>query len=474
MKPKKIESNLPQKFSPQIDRDVVIVGAGPVGLAIALGLYQRGIENILVLDQTRAFRKVGQTVDLLPNGLKSLQYIHPQACKNIKKTGQKLSNPDRKTQKSPFAPTWTTKNIKGETLRSVALEYDEYYQRYGEGRVSISWYDLQTQLRTILPSDRIQANHRCVDIADEPELQCVRADFISNLGAEANPYSHWSEQPEEIQEDTLSEKISIRAKLLIAADGINSTARRIAYGDRGKPEYTGYAAISSGGEYPIPLALGQQMKDRFVQDSRVVTIVNNQNRAAPNEIPRIIFFAPQPDRLRYLLHAALPLDALANKSGKELVNLAIDVLKEANFPDIILEAIALSSPEQMAQRPYYLHKAEVLGANSLKWSLGRMVLVGDAAHGMPPFMAQGANQGLEDAAAIATLVAKIARTGRWDDPGAIASAFEKYERLRRPFMDYIQRVTLQRSPFSSQQQWQDYSQKVYGRNIEEMMQKLLQ
>ena len=49
--------------------DVLIVGAGPVGLATAIALYQRGINNILVIDQTRTFRQVGQVVDILPNGL---------------------------------------------------------------------------------------------------------------------------------------------------------------------------------------------------------------------------------------------------------------------------------------------------------------------------------------------------------------------------------------------------------------------
>ncbi|MDE5107624.1 MAG: FAD-dependent monooxygenase [Trichodesmium sp. St17_bin3_1_1] len=65
----------PENSSPKIDYDVAIVGAGPVGLATALGLRQRGIENIIVFDQTRAFRKVGQVIGLLPNGLKALKYI---------------------------------------------------------------------------------------------------------------------------------------------------------------------------------------------------------------------------------------------------------------------------------------------------------------------------------------------------------------------------------------------------------------
>ena len=61
---------------------------------------------------------------------------------------------------------------------------------------------------------------------------------------------------------------------------------------------------------------------------------------------------------------------------------------------------------------------------------------------MPPFMAQGANQGFEDAMIVTTLITNIAKENNWDNKQAIASAFEKYERLRRPFMEYIQEATL--------------------------------
>ncbi|NJM88465.1 MAG: FAD-dependent oxidoreductase, partial [Hydrococcus sp. RU_2_2] len=62
-------------ISPEQVYDVLIVGAGPVGLASAIALYRRGIKNILVIDRASEFRRVGQMVDLLPNGLKSLKYI---------------------------------------------------------------------------------------------------------------------------------------------------------------------------------------------------------------------------------------------------------------------------------------------------------------------------------------------------------------------------------------------------------------
>jgi 2-polyprenyl-6-methoxyphenol hydroxylase-like FAD-dependent oxidoreductase len=59
-----------------------------------------------------------------------------------------------------------------------------------------------------------------------------------------------------------------------------------------------------------------------------------------------------------------------------------------------------------------------------RWGTGRVVLAGDAAHPMLPFGAQGANQAIEDAAALATCL----RDGLADVPGAL----RRYERLRVP------------------------------------------
>lgn len=55
------------------------------------------------------------------------------------------------------------------------------------------------------------------------------------------------------------------------------------------------------------------------------------------------------------------------------------------------------------------------------WHKGRVVLAGDAAHAMLPFMAQGASQGLEDAWVLAACLA--------DHPD---TALERYQALRRP------------------------------------------
>ncbi len=199
--------------APQEIYDVVVVGAGPIGLATAIGLRKRGIENILVIDQTRAFREVGQGLDLLPNGLKALKYLDPNAYEEVKKSkldllnpqqsnGQKTVEPTQEQQPSKTSPQWVCRNLQGEIIQSISLSFDDWFKDYGEGRVSISWYNLQTTLRQLLPEDRVKANHRCINVVNEPENDCVRIDCVSDT--EANPYAYWTDGQK--QNDTQPQK----------------------------------------------------------------------------------------------------------------------------------------------------------------------------------------------------------------------------------------------------------------------------
>jgi salicylate hydroxylase len=67
-----------------------------------------------------------------------------------------------------------------------------------------------------------------------------------------------------------------------------------------------------------------------------------------------------------------------------------------------------------------------------RWSNGRLTLLGDAAHSMLPHMGQGANQSIEDAAALAMLLEDA-------DPSGIPQALERYESLRRGRAGQVQR-----------------------------------
>ena len=76
-----------------------------------------------------------------------------------------------------------------------------------------------------------------------------------------------------------------------------------------------------------------------------------------------------------------------------------------------------------------LHDREPLAS----WRDGRVVLLGDAAHAMLPFHAQGAAQSIEDAYVLAACIA--------DAPGAPGAAFERYELLRKDRGEWVQKFS---------------------------------
>jgi salicylate hydroxylase len=65
------------------------------------------------------------------------------------------------------------------------------------------------------------------------------------------------------------------------------------------------------------------------------------------------------------------------------------------------------------------------------YALGRVALLGDAAHAMLPFFAQGAAQAVEDAQALASCLRGV-------DRAALPAALARYDALRRPRASHIQ------------------------------------
>jgi salicylate hydroxylase len=68
------------------------------------------------------------------------------------------------------------------------------------------------------------------------------------------------------------------------------------------------------------------------------------------------------------------------------------------------------------------------------WTRGRVALMGDAAHPMMPFFAQGASQAIEDAAVLAGCLREAARP-------TVAQALARYESLRRERASKVQAIS---------------------------------
>lgn len=74
------------------------------------------------------------------------------------------------------------------------------------------------------------------------------------------------------------------------------------------------------------------------------------------------------------------------------------------------------------------------------WTRGRLALIGDAAHAMQPHLAQGANQAIEDAGALAVILAHA----NYDD---VPTALRQYEGVRKERATRIQRASREQGLF---------------------------
>lgn len=86
---------------------------------------------------------------------------------------------------------------------------------------------------------------------------------------------------------------------------------------------------------------------------------------------------------------------------------------------------------RIAACPVILRGAVYVRRPLQQWSFGRATLIGDAAHAMEPFQAQGAAQAIEDAYVLAACLAA--------EPGQPVAALRRYEAIRMSRAEELQR-----------------------------------
>jgi len=287
----------------------------------------------------------------------------------------------------------------GEALARVAV--------YPEGRDYRAWDDGDRLYYTPLGA-RAEAHFGA------PYYHVHRADLLDvllgglgNAGFRLNAHVDRFDQDADGVTITLSDGGTAAGDVLVGADGIHSTVRAQLFGQE-LPRYTGNVAWRG-------LVPAERVADLDL--GRVTGVWMGPNRsivqyyvAAGRTFNWIgISRSEQPARESWLAEGRIE-DALAEYDG---------------WHDTIRTIIA-TTPRVLRQA---LYDREPLP----DWRIGRVVLLGDAAHPMMPFYAQGAAQSIEDAYILAGCLAA--------KPDKPAAALERYVKLRQPRTAWMQELS---------------------------------
>jgi salicylate hydroxylase len=350
-------------------RTVIVAGAGIGGLAAALALARSGF-RALVLEQAERLEETGAGIQLSPNAARIL-------------IGLGLAD-----RLAPHVVTPTAIRVlggrSGREIVRIPLG-TEAAQRYGAPYWAVHRGDLQAVLSDAAAQDLnivLRLGMSMEDFATHPHGVTVSARGGTGL---------WTEH----------------GHALIAADGLWSATRtRIAA--TAPPRFAGRTAWRA----LVPVA---QVAPEFRE-------------------PLIHLWL---GREAHLVHYPV--------KGGRLINIVVITADDWSGPGWSeaasrIDLLARLSPRRWAPQAHSVFRAPDAW---LKWALyeteplatfaqGAAALLGDAAHAMLPFLAQGAAMAIEDAAVAAQCLARMP-----DDP---AAALESYSAIRRGRTRKVQRL----------------------------------
>ncbi len=352
------------------NQQVLVAGGGIGGLAAALALSHAG-QRVTVLERAAEFADVGAGIQLGPNAIKVLAHwglknaVLQQAC-----LPQAIAVRDTATGRS------LSRMLLGQAVQ----------ERYGEVYACVHRADLHAAL--------LQAARQQTGVQMHCNEQVLR---VSQRGASTNHTPNAPEPSVQVQ----STQHTWHADALVAADGVASSVRQAVWAD-GAPRATGHAAYRA----LLP----------------VVSLPPNvRTHALASEVGvwwgRDVHVVHYPVRGGEFINLVVLSEQAAAKAvpGWATVANSQDVERSVQAACPPLRALLACAP---AWHSWHLY--DRLATRS--WVKGHTALLGDAAHPMLPYLAQGAAMALEDAAALAS---SAAAHSDWP------SALQHYQRLRQ-------------------------------------------
>jgi len=344
---------------------VLIAGGGIGGLAVALGLAQKGIRSVL-LEKASVLGEIGAGIQLAPNAFHAFDYLGV-----------------------------------GEAARAMAVYVDQLRLMDASTAEEICHVDLGDSFRS-----RFGNPYAVVHRGDLHGvfLKACRDSELIDLRVSSEVVGY--DQDGSSVTARLASGSSVTGSLLIGADGLWSNIRKQVAGD-GQPRVSGHTTYRS----VIPT-------EQMPEDLR-------WNAATLWAGPKC-----------HLVHYPL--------SGWKVFNLAITCHNDAPEP---VAGKSVSEEEVMKGFAHIHERALAIIRHGTNWKLwvlcdrdpterwidGRVVLLGDAAHPMLQYFAQGACQAMEDAVCLSHMLG--------NHPGDQAAALEKYRGQRFPRTARVQMLS---------------------------------
>ena len=342
--------------------DVIIVGAGIGGLTLALALHGRGIP-CRIFESTAEIKAVGVGINLLPHATRELAALGLEAD---------LARVAIATSDATFF------NRFGQLIYQEPLGLAAGYEH---PQFSIHRGDLQMVLLDAFVAragrDRLTSNCHCLGV--EQDETGVNVTFSNGPGG--------------------TNRSTIRGRVVIACDGINSAIRKQLFPREGEPRYSG-VNMWRGVTRWKPILSGASMV-----------------------------------RAGWLAHGKMVIYPIrpAGADGLQLVNWVAEIetptyrRRDWNRPGAIGDFIGafadwhfdwLDVPAFIRAADHVLEFPMVDQDPLPRWSFGRVTLLGDAAHPMVPRGSNGAGQAILDARALVSALLEH------DDPVAALAAYQ--------------------------------------------------
>ncbi|MFC6020842.1 flavin-dependent oxidoreductase [Plantactinospora solaniradicis] len=343
--------------------NVIIVGAGIGGLTLALELHDAGIP-CRVYEAVPALTPIGVGINVLPHATAVL---------------------DRLGLTAPLAEAGVTTRESVFYNRFGQLIYREpagRYAGYDSPQFSIHRGDLQRILldavRDRLGPDAVRLGHRCTGVTQDDDG--ARASFRGVPGDEA-----LSVEP---------------ADVLVGCDGIHSVIRRQLHPTEGEPVYSGVNMWRGVTAWPPFLSGASMVRAGWLTSGKMVIYpIRDAIDEAGNQLVNWVAELETPHHERRDWNRTGNLDDF------------VGAFADWHFDWLDVPALLRASDSVLE---YPMVDQDPLD----HWTLGRVTLLGDAAHPMVPRGSNGAGQAILDAHALRE---ELSGT---DDVGAALRAYE--------------------------------------------------